>query len=101
VSLFVLSPEIKDLDEVEIEPGRSTKRPTLNDIPGAPKMLKKLIFFSVEDMDLFVTLNVATYKNILCIPLVCKKYFIFCCIHGYKKEKSKPCCHTLFEVKPT
>jgi hypothetical protein len=27
-------------------------------------------------MDLFVTLNVATFKNILCIPIVCK-YFIF------------------------
>jgi hypothetical protein len=23
-------------------------------------------------MDLFVTLNVATFKNILCIPIVCK-----------------------------
>jgi hypothetical protein len=30
----------------------------------------------VEDIDLFVTLNVATFKNILCIPIVCK-YFIF------------------------
>jgi hypothetical protein len=27
-------------------------------------------------MDLFVTLNMATFKNILCIPIVCK-YFIF------------------------
>jgi hypothetical protein len=27
-------------------------------------------------MDLFVTLNVATFKNVLCIPIVCK-YFIF------------------------
>jgi hypothetical protein len=27
-------------------------------------------------MDLFVTLNVATFKNILCIPIVCK-YLIF------------------------
>jgi hypothetical protein len=27
-------------------------------------------------MDLFVTLNVATFKNILCIPIV-GKYFIF------------------------
>jgi hypothetical protein len=27
-------------------------------------------------MDLFVTLNVATFKNILCIPIVCE-YFIF------------------------
>jgi hypothetical protein len=33
-------------------------------------------YFFVEDMDLFVTLNVATFKNILCIPIVCK-YFIF------------------------
>jgi hypothetical protein len=23
----------------------------------------------------------------------------FCCIRGNKKEKSKPCCHVLFEVK--
>jgi hypothetical protein len=27
-------------------------------------------------MDVFVTLNVATFKNIPCIPIVCK-YFIF------------------------
>jgi hypothetical protein len=27
--------------------------------------------------------------------------FHFCCLHGNKQEKSKPCCHTLFEVKPT
>jgi hypothetical protein len=39
-------------------------------------MFKKSIFFFVEDMDLFVTLNVATFKNIPCIPIVCK-YFIF------------------------
>jgi hypothetical protein len=25
--------------------------------------------------------------------------FNFCCIHGNEREKSKPCCHTLFEVK--
>jgi hypothetical protein len=25
--------------------------------------------------------------------------FHFCCIHGNEKEKSKPCCRTLFEVK--
>jgi hypothetical protein len=37
---------------------------------------KKSIFFFVEDMNLFVTLNVATSKNIQCIPIVCK-YFIF------------------------
>jgi hypothetical protein len=37
---------------------------------------KKTIFFFVEDMDLFVTLNVPTFKNILCIPIV-RKYFIF------------------------
>jgi hypothetical protein len=49
-------------------------------------MLKKLIFFFVEDMDLFVTLNVATYKNILCIPLVCKKYFIFVVFMDIKKK---------------
>jgi hypothetical protein len=39
-------------------------------------MFEKKIFFFVEDMDLFVTLNMATFKNILCIPIVCK-YFIF------------------------
>jgi hypothetical protein len=39
-------------------------------------MFEKKIFFFVEDMDLFVTLNVATFKNILCIPIVCK-CFIF------------------------
>jgi hypothetical protein len=27
--------------------------------------------------------------------------FHLCCIHGYEREKSKPCCHTLFEVKRT
>jgi hypothetical protein len=25
--------------------------------------------------------------------------FHLCCIHGYEREKSKPCFHTLFEVK--
>jgi hypothetical protein len=40
------------------------------------KMFKKSIFFFVEDMDLFVTLNVATFENIQCILTVCK-YFIF------------------------
>jgi hypothetical protein len=40
------------------------------------KCLKKSICFFVEDMDLFVTLNVATFKNIQCNPIVCK-YFIF------------------------
>jgi hypothetical protein len=48
-------------------------------------------------MDLFVTLNVATFKNILCIPIVCK-YFIFI-VSMAMREKSKPCCLTLFEVK--
>jgi hypothetical protein len=27
--------------------------------------------------------------------------FNFCCIHGNEREKSKPCCHTLFKVKQT
>jgi hypothetical protein len=27
--------------------------------------------------------------------------FHLCCIHGYEREKSKPCFHTLFEVKRT
>jgi hypothetical protein len=39
-------------------------------------MFKKKTIFFVEDMDLFVTLNVPTFKNILCIPIV-RKYFIF------------------------
>jgi hypothetical protein len=38
--------------------------------------LKNQSSFFVEDMDLFVTLNVATFKNIPCIPIICK-YFIF------------------------
>jgi hypothetical protein len=39
-------------------------------------MFKKSIFFFVEDMNLFVTLNVATFKNIPCISIA-SKYFIF------------------------
>jgi hypothetical protein len=39
------------------------------------KNVKKINLFG-EDVDLFVILNVATLKNILCIPKVCK-YFIF------------------------
>jgi hypothetical protein len=35
-----------------------------------------IVDHAVEDMNLFVTLNVATFKNILCIPIVCK-YLIF------------------------
>jgi hypothetical protein len=31
VSLFLLSPESEDRNEVEVATGRSTKRPTLND----------------------------------------------------------------------
>jgi hypothetical protein len=27
--------------------------------------------------------------------------FHFCCIHGNEREKSKPCCRTLFEIKRT
>jgi hypothetical protein len=27
--------------------------------------------------------------------------FHLCCIHGYDREKLKPCGHTLFEVKRT
>jgi hypothetical protein len=37
---------------------------------------KNQCFFFVEDMDLFITLNVATFKNILCIPIA-GKYLIF------------------------
>jgi hypothetical protein len=37
MSLFVLSPEIENRDEVEVATGRSTKRPsTLNDIYYLP-----------------------------------------------------------------
>jgi hypothetical protein len=53
----------------------------------------------VEDMDLFVTLDVATFKNIIRNPNSLY-IFHFCCIQGNKKENSKPCCHTLLEVKP-
>jgi hypothetical protein len=39
VSIFVLSPEIEDRDEVEVATGRSTKRPsTLNDIQGVSEI---------------------------------------------------------------
>jgi hypothetical protein len=59
---------------------------TLLSLKYQVKMFKKSIFFFVEDMDLFVTLNVATFENILCIPIVCKYVFNFCCIHGNKKK---------------
>jgi hypothetical protein len=62
------------------------------------KNVKKINLFG-EDVDLFVILNVATLKNILCIPKVCK-YFIFV-VSMEMREKSKSCCHTLFEVKRT
>jgi hypothetical protein len=51
-------------------------------------------------MDLFVILNMATFKNILCIPKVCK-YFIFVVSMEIKEKKIKACCDTLFEVKRT
>jgi hypothetical protein len=38
-------------------------------------------------MDLFVTLNVAPFKNILCIPIVCK-YFIFVVSMEIRKKNS-------------
>jgi hypothetical protein len=28
-------------------------------------------------------------------------FHLYCCIHGYEREKSKPGFHTLFEVKRT
>jgi hypothetical protein len=48
-------------------------------------------------MDLFVTLNVATFENIECIlnDPNSLQIFHFCCIHGNEREKSKPCCPTL------
>jgi hypothetical protein len=46
-------------------------------------------------MDLFVTLNVATFEKILYIPIVCK-YFIFV-VHGEKKISHV----AIFEVKST
>jgi hypothetical protein len=39
-------------------------------------MFKKINLSFVEGMDLFVTLNMTTFKNIPCIPIICK-YFIF------------------------
>jgi hypothetical protein len=47
-------------------------------------VLKKSIFFFIEEMDLFITLNVATFKNIRFIPIIICKYFFFFCIHGNK-----------------
>jgi hypothetical protein len=57
-------------------------------------------FFFVENMDLFVTLNVTTCKNIPFIPIICQ-YFFFFSIHENKKQQSRQCCHMLFEVEPT
>jgi hypothetical protein len=39
-------------------------------------------------------------KKILCIPIVCK-YFIYVVSMAKRKKNSKPCFHTLFEVKRT
>jgi hypothetical protein len=41
VSLFLLSPESEDRNEVEGATGRSTKRPTLNDIYISVAVVKK------------------------------------------------------------
>jgi hypothetical protein len=49
-------------------------------------------------MELFVTLNVATFKNIQCTYPNSLQIFHFCCIHENEREKSKPCCRTLFEL---
>jgi hypothetical protein len=51
-------------------------------------------------MDLFVTLNVATFKSIVFIP-ICSFFFFFEFMEI--TEQSTPCCHIhmLFEVKPT
>jgi hypothetical protein len=61
----------------------------VNKISGK-NVFKKSIFFFVEDMDLFVTLNVATlatFKSILCIPIV-YKYFIFVVSMEMRKTKA-------------
>jgi hypothetical protein len=57
--------------------------------------------FFVENMDLFVALNVTTFKNIHSMYPNSLEIFHFWCIHGNEREKSKPCCRTLFEVKRT
>jgi hypothetical protein len=51
-------------------------------------MLKKSIFFFVEDMDLFVTLNVVTFENIQCIPTVCKYFISIISMEIRKKNQS-------------
>jgi hypothetical protein len=48
-------------------------------------MSKKSTFF-VEDMDVFVTLNMATFKNILCIPIVCKSFIFVVSMEIRKKN---------------
>jgi hypothetical protein len=53
--------------------------------------LKKSSFFFVEDIDLFVTRNVATFKNIGLIPIICE----------IRKNKDGHVAIMLFEVKPT
>jgi hypothetical protein len=40
----------------------------------------------VEDMDLFVTPNVATFKNILVMYPNIPQIFHFCCIHGNERK---------------
>jgi hypothetical protein len=51
-------------------------------------MFKKINILFVEDMDLFVTLNVATFKNILCIPIVCKYFIVVVSIEIRQKNQS-------------
>jgi hypothetical protein len=55
VSLFVVSPEIEDRDEVEVATGRSTKRPSaLNDIYYVIfKRIKKKIGHELINFSIF------------------------------------------------
>jgi hypothetical protein len=62
--------------------------------------LKKSSFFFVEDIDLFVTRNVATFKNIGLIPIICKYIFFFVSME-IRKNKDGHVAIMLFEVKPT
>jgi hypothetical protein len=69
VSLFVLSPEIEDRDEVEVATGRSTRRPSaLNDIlfsSGSQKKsnMNSFIYFSFTAITLKLQFSNLRFLN--------------------------------------
>jgi hypothetical protein len=49
-------------------------------------------------MDLFVTLNVATFKNIRCIPIVCKYLIFVVSMKMRGKNQSHVALHYLYYI---